>query len=94
MGKHDDTRVKDATILATDGQGHFIARHEDGWIGTGVTYEYAEVHHPEMLQDPDTEFVRASWPREGGRSGPAMVASNAYRAGWERVFGKAEVGEA
>lgn len=43
----------------------------------------------------DFEVTPIYEPRSEGKSGPAMVASNEYRSGWDRIFGsKATVGSA
>lgn len=97
MDKNDDTKLRTVTPFAFSPDGsHFLAEL-DGKVKRGVTYEYAEEHHPEWLADPEVEIVAyssSSSPSSKPGSGPAKVTSDNYRAGWDRIFGKRETGEA
>jgi hypothetical protein len=51
-------------------------------------FEVQSLYDPKCPKSEESTMARAS-------SGPAMVASNEYRSGWDRIFGhRAEVGEA
>lgn len=87
MNDHDDTTIKSAEVLVDAGNGHALARAEDGRLLHVVTPEHAAEHHPNIVGSAEVVRLRRS-------TGPARVATNAYRAGYDRIFAKSPVGEA
>ena len=96
MNDHDDTKTRTAYLVASspDG-GHFVARAEDGKLVPGMTYEHAVEHHPEAFEAPGVEFVRlVPRPSRARGGGVSKATTDAYRDGWDRLFGGRAAGEA
>jgi len=82
---------------------HTIIREKDDGNGTQTTEVgyFAALKNGEAIPD-NTEIVLLDEESEGGwrdvklshRAGPAQVATRAYRDGYDRIFGKQEVGQA
>ena len=91
MPKDDE----DVLVAGPDlGQGvRPFVRHHEGGVEGGLMRkgkgEDADLH---LKQRDDEGFVYDVV--EDRTDGPAKVTSNAYRAGWGRIFGKPVVGEA
>lgn len=56
---------------------------QDGWHDVDVLYHHSAESH-------DEEYSEV--PAEQARSGPAQVATPAYREGYDRIFGKQKIG--
>lgn len=93
MNPFDDTRLRSVTPIAalSPDSGHLLVSDSEGKTYHAVTYEHAAEAHPEYL-DGSIEMAAYAAPPE--RKGPPKVTSDAYRAGWDRIFGKAPAGEA
>jgi hypothetical protein len=61
--------------------------------GAPIMGEFVAISPREGSPLLDAEYVKASGTPQR-RAGPAMVASDAYREGYDRIFGKRDVGEA
>lgn len=103
MRDSDDTRVHEVVRVAdlTPDGGHYVGVVDDGRVVGVMTEEHARAHHSAELERGEYEVVIPRNPRPrpqqelAAGDGPAQVASDAYRDGWERIFGRKQpAGEA
>lgn len=98
MRDSDDTKLTGVTPLAgLSTEGHYVGQLDDGRVAETLTYEHAMEHHREDVESGKLTPVMPRAPRQrlAAGDGPAQVASSAYSAGYDRIFGKkAPVGEA
>ena len=100
MAQHDDTKVHVVTPLAplTPDGGHYVGQLDNGHPVEALTYAHAMEHHREQVESGELLPVVRSAPSAkkelAGGDGPAQVASEAYRTGWERIFRGGPPGEA
>ncbi|MDI1443886.1 hypothetical protein [Polyangium sp. 6x1] len=83
----------------SDGQGYHVLRLREGNVELGAIRnmrEGAPVHGDVVKLSPRKEherlydvevLVKSPKPPEPPRAGPAQVATDAYRANWEAIFG-------
>jgi hypothetical protein len=99
MGNKVDDEVggKDTTVILGPPVGdatHLAVRCEDGGDPEPILVNLV----PESKAGPTVplmEHVAGPVYKLSGRKGPAKVASNAYRSGWDNIFGRRQtVGQA
>jgi hypothetical protein len=95
-----DNECRDVVLLGpptADGAGVHVIRAREERIETGELRALQEgrpiageiVTLAPRKENPRVCDVKDSWaPREAVQKGPAKVATNAYREGWDEVFGK------
>ena len=97
-----ETKAEDVVMIHSpmqDGQGYHVLRLREGNVELGAIRnmrEGAPVHGDVVKLSPRKEherlydvevLVKSPKPPELPRSGPAQVATDAYRANWEAIFG-------
>lgn len=93
MKADDDTKMPTGAIVAELAPGHALARLDDGRLAHVVEPDHARAKHPELAETGTMVALRR--PRAApARSGPAQVATEAYREGYDRIFGRRPAGEA
>ncbi|HVK65209.1 MAG TPA: hypothetical protein VM694_12080 [Polyangium sp.] len=97
-----ETKAEDVVMIhspMSDGQGYNVLRLREGNVELGAIRnmrEGAPVHGDVVKLSPRKEherlydvevLVKSPKPPELPRSGPAQVATDAYRANWDAIFG-------
>ncbi|MDI1484405.1 hypothetical protein [Polyangium sp. y55x31] len=97
-----EAKAEDVVMIhspMSDGQGYHVLRLREGNVELGAIRnmrEGAPVHGDVVKLSPRKEherlydvevLVKSPRPPEPPRSGPAQVATDAYRANWETIFG-------
>jgi hypothetical protein len=86
-----------------DGQGVNVLRCRDGVVSAGAVRPLAQGQpiHGEVVRlsprsemprvcDVEVQYTPPASKTDGGRKGPAQVASDVYRKNWDAVFKRAE----
>ncbi|MRG93514.1 hypothetical protein [Polyangium spumosum] len=97
-----ETKAEDVVMIhspMTDGEGYHVLRLREGNVELGAIRnmrEGAPVHGDVVKLSPRKEherlydvevLVKSPKAPEPARTGPAQVATDAYRANWEAIFG-------
>jgi hypothetical protein len=95
----DPKKTDVARVLATSPDGHkVVMRERDGELSIGALCPHVEEGKPLA---PGREYVHLE-PREDGAfdveslyggDGPAQVATESYRSGWDAIWGKKPASE-
>lgn len=89
MKDNDDTATPTARALTPLVNGHALAVTDAGKVVSVVTPEHAAEHHPDLLASGEYTTYMVRYPKgERASDGPAQVTTEAYRDGWERIFGR------
>ena len=110
MAEDDKCSGNDTLTLGPDlgdGARPFIRHRSDHSMETGIarpprdgesinSSDVVHLHHrgPGPVYDVEVLYEHAARAAEEEGSGPAMVNSEAYRTGWDQIFGSRTVGQA
>lgn len=88
MKDNDDTATPTARALTPLVNGHALAVTDAGKVVSVVTPEHAAEHHPDLLASGEYTTYMVRYPTYMVRYPKGERATEAYRDGWERIFGR------